>query len=287
MICVSIGRSRHRHVIAEHKHLVEQGATLVELRLDYIRGEVQLKRLLAGRPCPVVATCRRNSDGGKYNGPEESRQAILRMAIAEGAEYIDLEEDIAANIPRFGATKRIVSLHNFNETPKDLNAIHQRLCELDADIVKIATMANSPMDNARMMSVIRESSVPTVGICMGDMGTPSRVLAGRFGAPFTYATFHQERPLAPGQISFQEMRDIYQYDNITENTAVFAVIADPIGHSLSPLIHNAALRHAGINAVYLSFRVPREYLDQFLLEAPRMGIRGLSVTIPHKETVVP
>ncbi|MFP6691431.1 MAG: shikimate dehydrogenase [Pirellulales bacterium] len=287
MICVSIGRSRHRHVIAEHKHLVEQGATLVELRLDYIRGEVQLKRLLAGRPCPVVATCRRDSDGGKYNGPEESRQAILRMAIAEGAEYIDLEEDIAANIPRFGATKRIVSLHNFNETPKDLSSIHQRLCELDADIVKIATMANSPMDNARMMSVIRESSVPTVGICMGDMGTPSRVLAGRFGAPFTYATFHQERPLAPGQISFQEMRDIYQYDDINENTAVFAVIADPVGHSLSPLIHNAALRHAGINAVYLSFRVPREYLDQFLLEAPRMGIRGLSVTIPHKETVVP
>ncbi len=274
-------------MIAEHKHLVEQGATLVELRLDYIRGEVQLKRLLAGRPCPVVATCRRDSDGGKYHGPEESRQAILRMAIAEGAEYIDLEEDIAADIPRFGATKRIVSLHNFNETPKDLNSIHQRLCDLDADIVKIATMANSPMDNARMMSVIRESSIPTVGICMGDMGTPSRVLAGRFGAPFTYATFHQERPLAPGQISFQEMRDIYQYDNINENTSVFAVIADPIGHSLSPLIHNAALRHAGINAVYLSFRVPQEYLDQFLLEAPRMGIRGLSVTIPHKETVVP
>ena len=59
--------------------------------------------------------------------------------------------------------------------------------------------------------------------------------------------------------------------------------------SLAPLfkMDYSKLRHAGINAVYLSFRVPREYLDQFLLEAPRMGIRGLSITIPHKETVVP
>jgi 3-dehydroquinate dehydratase/shikimate dehydrogenase len=273
-------------MIAEHKHLAEQGASLVELRLDYIKGEVQLKRLLADRPCAVVATCRRDSDGGKYNGPEESRQAILRMAIAEGVEYVDIEEDIAATIPRFGATKRIISLHNYNETPKDISAIHQRLCRLDPDVVKIATMANSPMDNLRMMSVVGESNVPTVGMCMGEMGTPSRLLAGRFGSPFTYATFHQERPLAPGQISFQEMHETYQYDEINEHTAVFAVIADPVGHSLSPLIHNAALRHAGINAVYLPFRVPREHLDQFLLEAPRMGIRGLSVTIPHKEAVV-
>ena len=41
MICVSIGRGRHRHMIAEHRHLVEQGAKLVELRLDYISGAGQ------------------------------------------------------------------------------------------------------------------------------------------------------------------------------------------------------------------------------------------------------
>ncbi len=61
MICVSIGRGRHRHVIAEHRHLVEQGAKLVELRLDYINGEVNLKRLVADRPCPVIITCRRDA----------------------------------------------------------------------------------------------------------------------------------------------------------------------------------------------------------------------------------
>ena len=50
MICVAIGRSRHKHMIAEHQHLAEQGAKLVELRLDYIAGKVNIKRLLAERP---------------------------------------------------------------------------------------------------------------------------------------------------------------------------------------------------------------------------------------------
>ena len=68
MICVSIGRGRHRHVMAEHRHLVEQGAALVEFRLDYISGEVGVKRLLADRPGPVLVACRRERDGGNAAG---------------------------------------------------------------------------------------------------------------------------------------------------------------------------------------------------------------------------
>ena len=66
-----------------------------------------------------------------------------------------------------------------------------------------------------MLRLVRASKIPTVGICMGDIGTPSRLLCGRFGAPFSYATFHHERALAPGQLSFQQMHEIYQYDEIT------------------------------------------------------------------------
>ena len=287
MICVSIARGRHRHVIAEHKHLVSQGATLVELRLDYISGEVNLKRLLAERPSQVVITCRRERDGGKWAGSEEQRQLLLRTAIAEGVDYVDLEEDVATDIKRYGKTKRIVSMHDFRRTPEDLNEIHARLANLDADVVKIATMANHPHDNLRMLKLIQRSKVPTVGLCMGDIGTPSRLLAGKFGAPFTFATFHHERTLAPGQLSYQQMTEIYHYDQVDADTAVYGVIGDPIGHSLSPMIHNAAFRAAGINAVYVPFRVPREHLLQFLDDAPELGIRGLSVTIPHKESVLP
>ncbi len=286
MICVSIGRGRHKHLIAEHGRMVDQGAPLVELRLDFIVRAVNLKRVIADRPGPVIITCRRKKDGGQWEGTESERIMLLRSAIAEQVEYIDLEEDIAGTIPRFGTAKRIVSLHDFEKTPDDLDAIHSRLTSLDADIVKIATMANNPHDNVRMLRLVRESNVPTIGICMGEMGTPSRILAGKFGAPFTFATYTQERAMAPGQISIRQMMDVYNYPGINEDTELYGVIADPVGHSMSPIIHNAAFQSQDLNKVYLPFRVQEEHLDQFIEDCPVLGIKGLSVTIPHKESVM-
>ncbi|MCH8841052.1 MAG: type I 3-dehydroquinate dehydratase, partial [Planctomycetes bacterium] len=287
MLCVAIGRSRHKHMMAEHRHLVEQGAKMVELRLDYVTGRVNMGRLLAERPsgCQVIITVRRKEDGGKWSGSEESRQLLLREAIAEGVDYVDLEEDIAGLIPRFGQTKRIISYHNFRKTPEDLRELHTRMSKLDPDIVKIATMANDPHDTLRMLELMQESEIPTVAMCMGDIGTPSRILSPKFNAPYTYATFHHERTLAPGQLSFKQMKDIYRYESIGHDTEVYGVIADPVGHSLSPHVHNAAFENKGINAVYCPFRVPSDSLDQFMKDAPRLGIRGLSVTIPHKEAI--
>ena len=287
MICVAIGRSRHKHIMAEHKHLAEQGAKMVELRLDYVAGKVNIRRLMAERPegCQVIITCRRKEDGGKWMGTEEGRQLLLREAVAEGVDYVDLEEDVAGQIRRFGKTKRIVSYHNFRKTPDDLRDLHARMAKLDPDIIKVATMANVPHDNVRMLEMMQQSEVPTVGMCMGDVGTPSRILAGKFGAPFTYATFHHERSLAPGQLSFQQMTDIYRYERIGRDTAVYGVIADPVAHSLSPHIHNAAFEARGIDAVYVPFRVPVDALDSFMHDARRLGIKGLSVTIPHKEAI--
>lgn len=286
MICVSIGRGRHRHVIAEHKFLAEHGIRLVELRLDYIEGPVQVARLLRDRHCPVIATCRRAADGGRWGQSEEARRLVLRTAIVENADYVDLEDDIAASVPRYGDTKRIVSHHDFHKTPADLAAIHERLAAMDADIVKIATMANHPSDNLRMMELVRSARIPTVGICMGGMGTPTRVLAGRCGAPFTFATFHEDRVLAPGQIGWRQMRDLYRYDSISKATRLYGVVADPVAHSLSPVVHNAAIEAAGIDAVYLPFRVPAEQIDEFLDRAADWPLSGLSVTIPHKEAVL-
>jgi 3-dehydroquinate dehydratase/shikimate dehydrogenase len=286
MICVSIGRGRHRHVIAEHKHLAEQGAKLVELRLDYISGQVNLQRVLHDRPTPVIITLRRHQDGGKWPGTEEARQLLLRTAIVQGVDYVDLEEDVAAKVPRYGKTKRIISLHDFRKTPDDLPAIHARLRALDADIVKIATLANDPHDNLRMLDLVKNAEVPTIGICMGEMGIPTRVLCGKYGSPFTYATFHQERSLAPGQLSFQQMQELYGYEQINAETEVYGVIGDPIAQSMSPLVHNKAFRQAGLNKVYLPFRIPREDVGSFLDEAQRLDIRGLSVTIPHKEAIL-
>ena len=286
MICVSIGRGRHKQILAEHAQLVDDGAELVELRLDYIRTAVNLKRLTGDRPGPVVITCRRREDGGMWSGTKEARQVLLRSAIASGVEYVDLEEDLASVIPRFGSTKRIVSYHNFRETPGNIESVYDRMLQLDADILKIVAMANSPSDNLKMLELINRSDVPTVAFCMGDIGTPSRILCGAFGAPFTYATFHHERSLAPGQLSYHDMVKQYRYNDLNSDTEVFGVIADPVGHSMSPLLHNRTFRDYKMNRVYLPFRVTEEELGEFLEECPKLGIRGLSVTIPHKEEIL-
>ena len=270
----------------EHRALAEKGAELVELRVDYMRKKPDMGLLLKDRPTPVVVTCRRRSDRGRWFGTEEQRLAILREAIIAGAEYVDLEDDIAKSIRRYGKTKRIVSYHNFEETPIELYDIHRRLSQCDPDVIKIVTMANSPADNVRMLEMVSSSSVPTVGFCMGELGTISRILCGRAGSPFTYASFSREREMAPGQLSYAEVRNLYRFNKITQDTKVYGVIGDPIAHSKSPLIHNAAFRKQGINAVYLPLRIPADGLLDSLKEFDKLGLSGYSVTIPHKEGVL-
>lgn len=286
MLCVTIGRSRHKYMIAEYQSLAEQGADLVEMRLDFIGRHIDLSRLLANRFCPVVITCRRREDGGRWEKTEAERLMILRSAIASGVDFVDLEEDIAGSIPRYGSTKRLVSLHNFDYTPEDLEAIHARLAALDADVVKIATMANSFADCIRMLELVKNAKVPTIGLCMGDTGIVTRIMALRYGAPFTYTTLSAERKIAPGQVPFDKMKNLYRPSQIDAETKLFGVVADPVAHSLSPLIHNVAFQHNHLNCRYLPFRIVPEDLSLFLQWCKTAGIHGLSVTIPHKEAML-
>lgn len=286
MICVSVGRTRHAKMIEQHQALAEVGVELVELRVDWLKRLPDVSKLLGERPTPTVFTCRRREDRGMWRGSEEQRRTLLRAAIVAGVEYVDLEADIAKQVPRYGETKRIVSHHDFEQTPANIAEIHSQLCECDPDIVKLVTFANSPVDAARMLQLVRDSKVPTIGFCMGELGQFSRVLCGRFGAPFTYASFSREREMAPGQIAFDEMRDLYRYDNIGPETKVFGVLGDPIAHSYSPLLHNKALQNDDVNAVYLPFRVPAHQLNESLAAFNKLRFQGFSVTIPHKEAVL-
>lgn len=286
MICVSIGRSRHKMMIAEHRFLAERGAKLVELRLDYLSRTPDVGKLLKDRPTPCVMTCRRPNDQGKWRDSEDQRLLVLRSAIIAGVEYVDLEADIAKKIPRYGDTKRIISHHDFEETPANLAELHKQLCELDPDIVKLVTTAQSPADVVRMMELVQTAEVPTIGFCMGEQGLPSRLLCGRYGSPFTYASFSRDRQMAPGQLSFAEMQNIYRYDAISQNTRLLGVVGDPIAHSLSPHIHNPALAAGGIDATYLPIRVFKGKLAESIRLYEKLGLQGISVTIPHKHAAL-
>lgn len=286
MLCVTIARTRHKHTIQEHQDVAAEGGKLVELRLDYIARSIDLARLLKNRPTPVVVTCRRKEDGGRWERSEEDRLMLLRQTIALGVEYVDLEEDTAVKIPRYGKTKRIVSLHNFEGTPEDLESIHQRLSKLDADIVKIAVQANSFADAARVLEMMKNAKVPTIGIAMGDYGSLTRILGPRYGAPFTYCVFNPDRRVAPGQLSYHDMKHLFRVETITRKTKLFGVVADPVAHSYSPMIHNAAFESNGLDFRYLPFRVAANDIAPFLKWCHQEEIGGLSVTIPHKQSVL-
>ena len=282
-ICVVIGRTRHKMVLAEIQEAAKRGARLIELRLDFLAKAPDFKRLLADKPCPLVATVRRPGDGGRWNGTEDARRMLLRQTIVGGFDWVDLETDVADAIPRFGKVRRIVSYHNMRETPADLEQIHERMCKQDADVVKVAVKAQKPADGLRVLALMTKPAKPTVAIAMGDMGFCTRVLGAKYGTPFTYAAFNKERGIAPGLPSLAELQQVYFYDKIDTHTQVFGVLGDPVAHSLSPLIHNRAFRAAGLNMVYLPFRVAKPDVPAFLKEFGAVPVQGYSVTIPHKE----
>jgi 3-dehydroquinate dehydratase/shikimate dehydrogenase len=269
-------------MVAEHQFLVEQGAELVELRVDYIGREINLGRLITDRPGPVIVTARLPEDGGRWMRTEEERLTLLRSAIASGVEYVDLEAKIASSIPRYGKTKRIISYHNLESTPENLEELHEQMSRQDADIVKLATMATTFSDNVRMINLVKQAKIPTIGICMGEIGVITRVLASRLKMPFTYATYSSEKKLAPGQLDWKDMTALYDYHHIDDKTELFGVVADPVAHSYSPLVHNRGLKKLNLNARYLPFRVPRDDLHVFMESCPELGIQGISITIPHK-----
>jgi 3-dehydroquinate dehydratase/shikimate dehydrogenase len=285
MLCVIVARQRHESLLEEMDDAVARGAKLIELRLDFLRHEPRLGEILKRRKVPLIATFRRKEDGGIWNGSEEKRRQLVRAAITLGFDYVDLEEDVAESVPRFGTTKRIVSLHDMQAMP-DLGETWQRLSKLDPDVIKIAGLGKKATDNFKFLRMIEKATVPTVGICMGEYGTASRVLGPKVGAPFTYCAFNPERIVAPGLLTFDQMRELYRGDEVNASTEVFGVIGDPIAHSMSPLVHNTAYRELGMNRVYLPFRVSEKVLSKFLDKFASAGIRGLSVTIPHKEAIV-
>ena len=84
---------------------------------------------------------------------------------------------------------------------------------MDADVVKIATRAHSIADAMKVLQVAAEMETPTIAIAVGELGSFTRVLGAKYGAPFTYANFNVDRSFAAGMLRFDELRRDYAYDS--------------------------------------------------------------------------
>ena len=284
-------------MIAEHERLAEEGIKLVELRLDFLRREPDLNRLIPVRSTATVITARRQQDGGLWRETEEKRLTLLRTAIAQEPEFVDLEVDIADQIPPFGKTRRIISYHNTKAMPENLEALHREMSAKKPYFIKIACMPKTIEEMYRFLNFVRQKNedeqkirgdkaVRVVGICMGEMGKAARILSKKFRMPYTYATFSEDRIIAPGLLVYKDLLDLYHYDKIDRETAVYGIIGNPIGHSLSPLIHNRAFLEQNVNAVYVPLQIDDSNVADLIRLAPEFGLRGISVTIPHKVAVI-
>ena len=208
--------------------------------------EYDLRRILADRPCPVIVTNRAEREGGGFRGSEQERVRPLMEAVSLGAEYVDIEHDAVRLIGDRQDTRLIVSHHDFTTMPTDLHQLHRALGAKGADVVKTAGMAGSVLDSLRVLEALAESPMPAIAIAMGDYGLISRILSLRIeSCVLTYASLDTGEPVAPGQLSVGDMRDIYHAQSIGPETKVFGVLdtAQPPDSLLRSL--NAETRRSG------------------------------------------
>jgi 3-dehydroquinate dehydratase / shikimate dehydrogenase len=158
-------------------------------------------------------------------------------------------------------------------------------------VVKLAWRARSLRDNLEAFEIISQRHKPTIALCMGEEGLASRVLARKFGALLTFAALDHDTGTAPGQPTVAQLKRLYRWDKLGPETRVFGVIGFPLGHSMSPAVHNAGFDAVGYDGVYLPMPIPAAW-EHFKatvsswLAMPSLHFRGTSVTIPHKENLL-
>ena len=263
----------------------------VEVRLDWLKSDQErhafLNWLRSHRPAKaqIIATCRRRIGGGEFAGDAGAELFWLMKAKEAGCTWCDLEIETLRELP--GKTVRgyavpekvLLSMHDFRRTPRFPKRLTVPAAG-GANAIKVAAMALTLQDSARTLHLASKSR-DVVAVAMGEIGLPARVLALREGSALAYAPV--AAATAPGQIPLSDLKNLYRAHELTRATRVYGVIGNPIGHSLSPLLHNTGFIAAKQDAVLLPFLV--EDLKDFLKVLPDFGVRGFCVTIPHKEKI--
>jgi len=258
----------------------------VEVRADLFDSREESLELVASisKAMPVLVTPRHSSQGGGWKGTERERVAYCLEAFERGASLADVEHDSEAAGELLGAGKPVVlSWHDFDGmiTAQELDRLTLDMEMRSPAAIKVVPTAERLGDAVRMLEWVARrpaGGVPRIGFAMGAAGGPSRILSLSRGAPWTYGA--HGAGVASGQLPAEQLADLYRVDQLDLETRVYGVAGNPVNHSLSPQMHNPALRAAGLNAVYVPI-----YLSEFseLEECwEPLGLDGLSVTIPFK-----
>jgi 3-dehydroquinate dehydratase/shikimate dehydrogenase len=294
-LCVAVMGSNADGMMEKAESLARDN-TFIELRLDYISQPglaiPKIKRFTEYHPhMMVIATCRRAVNGGKFRGSVASQLDILSKAAAAGCQLVDVELESASackgnQLQQLRSRAALVlSHHDFRATRK-LDETLAKMTVFPADFYKLVGTATTLYDNVVLMKFLEKQSdkYSLVGMCMGEQGIISRVLGVRAGSAFTFASVSDEEKTAPGQVTAQELRNTYRIDQVDAATRMYGVVGDPVAHSLSPAIMNAAMRRENVNGVYLALHA--KSLKDLLACVRDIPINGLSITMPYKEQIL-
>ncbi len=296
-VCVAITGDTAEEMV-ERAAAVLPGSSFLEFRLDSLSQPVSalpaIRALLAKHPnLTAIATCRRRANGGRFDGSLADELHILGEAGGAGFHIADVELESAEEggaealepLRRSGLAL-LVSYHDFSATG-DLQAIYARIARFQPEFAKIVPTARALTDNLRLIQLLEHvgTEAEVVGLCMGNAGVLSRVLGVRAGGAFTFAAAAVGSETAPGQMDARTLNEVYRIDQIDAATRVYGVAGDPVRHSLSPLMLNTAFHRDTINAVYLPLETAA--IDDLLELVRQTPIHGLSITMPHKRTILP
>jgi 3-dehydroquinate dehydratase/shikimate dehydrogenase len=268
---------------------VHPAADLVEFRLDPM-ADCDPEALVQRSPRPAILTCRSRQQGGAFGGSREDRARMVGRILRAKPAWVDLElgSGDEERLSDTGDINVILSVHLPEGSPGKLEHLYRQMAAVPGvEVLKVVPYADSLTDNLlirNLLRLARHDGKPLAAFCMGAAGVISRIVAPRWGSWATYAASRPGRESAAGQLSMSQMTDLYGVHQMTRDTRLYGVLGHPLGHSLSPPIHNRAFREAGIDACYLPFETAS--LKEFLPLMEEMAIAGFSVTLPHKEGIV-
>ncbi|NLK41715.1 MAG: shikimate dehydrogenase [Planctomycetes bacterium] len=300
---VSIASHNAEQFAEQFRQAKNRGAEAIEVRLD---GVPDVTPALAGQliaqarktKLPVIATCREKDEGGARNFSIADKTAILAECIKAGAEFVDCELKVFSKKEVFEPLKElliahpecrlILSAHRMKGRFEDINLTYETMLSLwPMAICKLVYTARHINDCFEAMDLQHRAGENAIVFCMGQAGLMTRVRAKKLGAFLTFASLDEQSATAPGQISISQMKHLYRWDKLDAQTELFGLIGNPVGHSLSPALFNAAFEHDAIDALYLPFLVEGDQ-DQFsafvdgMVERSWLSVGGFSVTLPHK-----
>lgn len=302
MICVPITETDPARFLAAIQEAGAQ-ADAIELRMDYLLASdhsfvlKSLKALSLGKP--LIVTHRPKEQGGQRELSLDERLAFWREFNAwDAIAYADIEFDLVEWLAQSNAPMRwekvICSWHDFDVTPDNLTVRYERMAATPASVIKLATKCNRINDTQHLFALLKhaQGKKPVIALGMGLPGLATRVLSPSRGGLLTFAALRRGAESASGQPTIKEMKSLYRVQELTLESEIYGVIGYPVGHSRSPLMHNAALQSIHRNAVYLPLEVDDviSFVRDFVHPNTKKldwNLRGLSVTIPHKLTVMP